>query len=123
VELRVHRLGADPAGVEFAPDREEALVVGTPAQRARAMSRRERRGLVEEEELGEPTRHHQRTAVPSPEPEPAGDPALAVVAPPDTPVLVVQTAAIPVHKATGGIGDELPEGSDPILKWHLGSGA
>ena len=82
------------------------------------MPGRERGRLVEEEELGEPSRLHQRRAVPAAELEPAGDPALAVVAPPDAPALVVQTAAVPVDEPARRVGDELAERRDPVLERH-----
>ena len=84
------------------------------------MSGRESRRLVEEEELGELSRLHERLAVPAAELEPAGDPALAVVAPPDAPVLVVEAAAVAVDQAAGRVGDELAERGDAVLQRHLG---
>jgi hypothetical protein len=53
VELRVDRVRARPSGVKLAPDLREADVVLASAQRARPMPGRERRRLVEEEELRE----------------------------------------------------------------------
>jgi hypothetical protein len=71
---------------------------------------REGRRLVEEEELSEATRLHERLAVPAPELEATRDPALDLVAPTDASVLVVEAATVPVHKATRRIGNQLSQG-------------
>src|SRR5439155_16130606 len=81
------------------PDLAEADVVLAAAQRAWPMAGGECGRLVEEEELGETPRLHERRAVPAPEPQPAGDPAAAVEAPADAAGPVVQAAAIPVDQA------------------------
>ena len=57
------------------PQLVEADVVLAPALRARPVAGGERGRLVEEEQLGELPRLHQRRAVPAAELEPAGDPA------------------------------------------------
>jgi hypothetical protein len=110
MKVRVDRVRSRLIRVERAPDRAEPLVVLAPAQRARAMPGREGGGFVEEEELRELARLKQRPAFPASELEPAGDPALSVVAPPDTARLVVQAAAIAVDEPTRGSAINSPSG-------------
>jgi hypothetical protein len=81
----------------------------------------ERRRLVEEEQLGEPSRLQQRTAPPTAEAEPAGDPAPPGVMSADPSRLVVQAAAVAVDEAAIGHGDQLAEGRDAVLQGHRGS--
>jgi hypothetical protein len=102
--------------VHGAPQREEAVVVLAPAERARAMPGGERGRLVEEEQLRELARLEERRAVPVLEPQPAGDPALAGVAPTDAARVVVQAAAVPVDEAALGRRDEVAERRDPVPK-------
>ena len=118
VELLVHRVGADLAGVQVAPARREAHEVLAPAERAGAVPGGERRHLVEEEELGEAARLEQRPLMPVLELQPARDPALAVVAAPDPPGLVVQAALVAVDEPAPRIGDELAEGRHAVLERH-----
>ena len=118
VKLSVDRVGSDLAGVKVAPDRDQAVVVLAPAERARAMPGREGGRLVQEEELGEPARLQQRTALPSPKLQLAGDPPLPVVASPDASELVVQAAAVAVDETTAGIGDQLAERRHSVLQRH-----
>jgi len=120
MKLRVDRVGPDLIGMELTPEGREAVVVGAPTQRAWAMSRCERRRLVEEEELGETTRLKKWTSLPAPELEPTGDPALSGEAPPNASGRVVEAAAVSVHEAAGRIRDELAERRDPVLHRHLG---
>ena len=118
VELGVHRVGPDLAGVQPLPHGREAVVVLTPAERARAVPSGERRRLVEEEELGEASRLEQRVSVPPPELQAARDPALSRIAAPDAARGVMQAAAISVHEPTCWIGDEVAEWSDAVLERH-----
>jgi hypothetical protein len=71
--------------------------------------------LVEEEQLREPARLHEWSAVPAAEAQPAGDPAPAVVAAADPSLRVVQAAAVPVDEAAGRVCDQLAEWGDPVL--------
>jgi hypothetical protein len=80
------------------------------------VSRRERGRFVEEEELREAPRLHERMAVPAAEREPAGDPALAVVATADPAAIVVQAAAVAVHETARRVGDQLAERCDTVLE-------
>jgi len=89
VELGVDRVGTELTGVTLAPGLPEPLVVLAPAERTRAMPGGKRGRLVEEEELREATRLHEGVTSPTPKPEPAGDPPLAVVAPADAPGPIV----------------------------------
>ena len=98
VKLCVNRISSDLIRMKPAPDRDQAVVVLAPAERARAMPGRESRRLVEEEELREPAGLEQRCAPPPPELEPAGDPPLPAVPPPNAAVLVVQAAAVSVDE-------------------------
>jgi hypothetical protein len=118
VEMRIDRIGALVPRMTVGPDRAEAVVVLPPAERARAMSGGEGRHLVGEEELGEPSRLHERAAVPAPELEPAGDPALPAVPPSDAARLVVQAAAIPVDETARRVGDQLAERRRAVLERH-----
>ena len=116
VELGVDRVGANLLRVEPLPDRKQAHVVVTAAFGAWAMTGRERRHLVEEEELGVAARLQKRVASPPAELEPAGDPPLAAVAPAKHSLLVVQAAAIAVDEPATGRGDELAERGGAILQ-------
>ena len=118
LESHVDRVGADVA-VEPAPERREPVVVLPAAEGARAMTRRERRRLVEEEELGEacPGLEEWR-AVPVLEDQAARDPASYLPAPPDPPLGVVQAAAIPVDEAARRCRDEIAERRDAVLERH-----
>src|SRR4029077_19283120 len=60
------------ARMDRGPRSHERLLVPVRAQPARTVARRERGGLVEEEQLGEPARLHQRLAAPTPEFQPTG---------------------------------------------------
>src|SRR6476469_3005231 len=78
----------------FTDEPEEARVVGTAAERARAVAGAEGGRLVEEEELGELPRLQQRPAVPALELEPAGDPAARRLTPSDPAPSIVQAASV-----------------------------
>ena len=82
------------------------------------MAGREGSCFVEEEELGVAARPQERCAMPAAELEPAGNPALAVVAAKTAPVCVVQAAAVAVHEAARRVGDELAERCDAVLQRH-----
>ena len=120
VELRVDRVGADLIRVELAPDLAEPDVVLAAAERARAVPGRERRRLVEEEQLGEPAGLQQRLAVPAAEPETARDPPLAVEPPADPAPLIVQAPTVAVHETATGFGDQLAERGDTVPQRHQG---
>jgi hypothetical protein len=113
VQPRVHGIRA-----RLSHELEKADVVGPAAQRTRSVACSECGRLVQEEELGELARLQQPAPAPASELEPAGDPALAVVPPPDAPLRVVEAAAVAVDEAPGGIGDELAERSDSVLERH-----
>jgi uncharacterized membrane protein len=104
--------------VKLLPDRTESVVVLAATERAGTVPRRERRRLVEEEQLGEPPGLEQGPAQPPTELKPAGDPAPAVVDPADSAVLVVQAAAVPVDEAACRVGDQLAERRDTVPERH-----
>jgi hypothetical protein len=118
VETRVDRVGADLAGMQLVPDLAEPHVVLAPTQGARTVTRGERGGLVQEEQLGEPAGLEQRRAMPSSEAEPATDPSLDRVPAADPPIVVVKTAAVSVDEAAGRGRDQIAERRDPVLKGH-----
>src|SRR3954471_11734310 len=118
VQLRVDRVGADLAAVQLAPQRDEAVVVLAPAQRACAVPGGHRRRLVEEEQLREAAGLEQRRAVPAAKAQPARDPAPARVATADLPGVVVQAAAVAVDQPARRIGDQLAEWRDPVAPRH-----
>ena len=101
--------------MELSPDLGESVVVGMAAERAGAVTGRERRRLVEEEELGELAGLQERRAVPAAELELARDPALAVEAPPDVPGVVVEAAAVAVDEPASLDCNELAEWRDAVL--------
>src|SRR5207245_10304846 len=86
------------------------------------MARGQRSGLVEEEQLGVLTRHHDR-AVSSLELQQADDPALDGEGTADALRGVVQAAAVAHERAAGWRGDQLAEWRDAILKRHALSAA
>ena len=57
--------------------------------------------------------------MPAAKAEPARDPAPPRVPAPDPAVLVVETAAVPVHQPTVGDGDELAQRRHPVLQRHF----
>jgi len=113
----------DLVGAAGADQRQEAVVVLPAAQRARPVPGRERRRLVEEEQLGEAARLQQRRPLPVLEPQPAGDPAAPVVMPADAAVVVVQAAAVAVHEPAGGVRDQLAQRGDAVLQRHVRMGS
>ena len=66
--------------------------------------------LVEEEELRELARLHQRPPMPAAELEPAGDPALRRPAAPDPTFVVVEAAAVAVDEPASGTAISSPSG-------------
>ena len=115
VQPGVDRIGAHSLGMQIAPDCSEPLVVHVPAERTRTMPGGECSRLVKEEELRELAGLQQRAAMPPAELELTRDPALAVEAPPNAPMRVVEAAAVAVDEATGRNGDELAERCDAVL--------
>jgi hypothetical protein len=118
VEPDIDGAGACLPRMAFSPDRLEPNVVGSPTERAGTVPGSERRRLVEEEELGEPTRLHQGLSMPATEPEATGDPASAVVVPADPALRVVEAAPVAVDETAGGIGDQLSERCHTVLERH-----
>src|SRR5436190_17222148 len=80
-------------------DLEKAPVVLAAAEGARPVPGGQGGRLVEEEQLGELSRLHQRAALPALELEPAGDPAPGGEATPDPAAVVVQATAVAVDEA------------------------
>src|SRR5262249_60501871 len=101
---------------------EKPVVLLPAAESARPVPGRERRGLVEEEQLREPPRLKERMPVPAAELQPARDPALPGVPPPDAPACVVEAAAVPVDEAAAWVRDEVAERRHSILERHRVSG-
>jgi hypothetical protein len=118
MELRIDRVGSALVFVERGPDFDQEVVVRAAAERAGPMPGRERRRLVQEEELREAARLHERPAVPAAELEPTCDPALDLIAPTDASVVVVEAATVAVDKPSGGIRNQLSQGCDSILERH-----
>jgi hypothetical protein len=81
------------------------------------MTRRQRRGLVEEEQLGELPRTEQFPA-PTLEPEPAGDPSPDLPVADELPGLVVQDSAVPEQESPRFGRDDVPERRDPVAARH-----
>src|SRR5690625_927053 len=100
------------------PSRHEAVVIGAPAFGAGPVPGCERGGLVPEEKRGiAPWRH--RLAMPVPEIQPAGNPALCPPAAGPQPRLPIMQAATVAHQpSTPGLGDNLPERCYPVLERH-----
>jgi quercetin dioxygenase-like cupin family protein len=118
VQSCVDRVGAGRTIRAFSPDLEESVVVLSAAQRAGPVPRGEGRGLVEEEQLGESPRPHQRRPVPPPELQATRDPAFRCGEPSDPSCGVVQTSAVAIDEPACGIGDEFAERRDPVLPRH-----
>ena len=89
MELGVDGVRTYVVRVQRTPDPDEANVILPTTQRAGAVAGRHRRRLVEEEELREAARLHERAASQATELELARDPAFAVVPPADATVRVV----------------------------------
>ena len=106
------------AHMELTPEVDEPVVVLAATERARPVTGCERRRLVEEEQLREAARLHERPSVPAMELEPTRDPALHGEPSADASLGVVKAATVPVHEAPRGIGDQLAEWGDAILARH-----
>ena len=118
LQLSVKRVCANLARMELAPDRAQRVVVRAATERAGAMSGGKGSGLVEEEQLGEPTGLAQRRTAPTAEAQPAGDPPSAGEPPPNPAVAVVQAAAISVHRPPCRVRDQLAQRRHPVLMRH-----
>jgi hypothetical protein len=118
MELRIDRVGSALVFVERGPDFDQEVVVRAAAERAGPVPGRERRRLVQEEELREATRLHERPPAPAAKFEPTGDPALDLIAPTDASVVVVEAATVAVDKPPRGIRNQLSQGCDSILERH-----
>jgi hypothetical protein len=79
---------------------------------------REGRRFVEEKQLREAARLHELRSVPAAKRELTCDPALHGEAPADASFGVVEAAAVPVHEAARGVGDQVAEWRDAILSRH-----
>jgi hypothetical protein len=133
MEASIPRPGIDPLGVEPQIDRvrtdwitvalfpcvTETDVVLAPAKRTWAMTRGERGRLVQEEQLRELARLQQRAPVPAAELQATRDPPSYRPLSSNTSEIVVQTATVPVHEPPGWVRDELAEGRDAVLEWHV----
>ena len=119
MEPQVDRIRRPFERTAVPPALEEARVVVAAALGAGTMPGRERGRLVEEEELRVPARLHQRRAPAVPEPEPACDPPLHLIAADDAAGVVVEAAAVSVDEAARRIGDELSERCHAVLERHL----
>jgi glutathione synthase/RimK-type ligase-like ATP-grasp enzyme len=119
VKPLVDEISAHRPAVACRPKRTETLVVRIPAFGARPMTGRERRRLVEEEELSPPARRHDDAANPF-ELQPARDPPLHLRVSDDAAQVVVQDAAISHHVTTPGKGDDFAERRDAVLQRHRG---
>ena len=105
VQLGVDRVGSDLTRMQIAPDREQLVVVLSPAFRTRTMAGCERGHLVEEEELRVAARLDERASPASAELEPARDPPLDPISTANATLGVVKAAAIAVDEAAGGVGN------------------
>ncbi len=119
VELGIDRVRPVAAGMQLVPQRREPVIVLAPAQRTRTVTGGKRGRLVEEEQLREPARRHQRMPVPATKPQPAGDPSLAVVGAADAACRIVQATAVSIHEPARRVGDQLTEWGDSVLAWHF----
>jgi len=95
--------------MEPLPESDEAPVVFTSAESTRPVTRRERGRLVEEEQLREPSRLQERRSAPAAELEPARDPAPPGVPPADSPLRIMEAAAIAVDEPARRVGDQVAE--------------
>ncbi len=109
VKLSVDRVGAVLVRVKRSPDLGEPVVVGSPALRARSVPGRQRRRLIQEEQLGVAPWRHQRRPAPTTELKPASDPPAGAVSPADLTVLVVEAATVAVNEPALGRGDQIAE--------------
>ena len=99
----------DRVGARLRDELAEPVVVGPPALRTWAVSRGERSRVVEEEQLRVAAGLKERGTPPALELEPAGDPSLDGIAPPDAPLAVVEATAVAVDEAPLWCRDDLAE--------------
>jgi hypothetical protein len=119
VELLVDGVGSGLPWMERAPKLAEPHVILAAAQRARAVSGSERGRLVEEEQLSELPWLGEGLAVPPAELEPTRDPTLAVEAPTNPALIIVEASAVAVDEAARGMRDQLAARRDPVTARHL----
>ena len=115
VKSRIDRVRVRVPWMKPRPDREETPVILAAAEGARTVSGGESRSLVEEEELGKAPGLHQRMPMPASKREPAGDPALAVVAAANAALVVVQATPVAVDETACRVGDDLAQRCDSVL--------
>src|SRR6186997_2044673 len=120
MQARVDAVGPGRSRMQRSPDPDEPHVVVAPAERAGSMPGGERRGFIQEEQLGEPAGLEERGTMPSLEPQPAPDPSLPRVAAADVTVVVVEAPTVAVQQPASRIRDQLAEGRDPVLERHRG---
>jgi hypothetical protein len=116
VQPGIEGRGSGVAGMQLSPELAEPQVVLTAALCARSVAGRECRRLIEEEELGVAAGLEERSALPAPELEAAGDPALDSVAATDPALVVVKTAPVAVDEPAARVGDEVPERRHAVLQ-------
>jgi hypothetical protein len=112
MQAPVEDVGAGRAGVI-----EEAPIVVVPAFGARPMPSRECCRIVQKEETGVAARRH-RLAPTSPELEPAGDPAAAIMVSADQSILPVKPAPIPKDEPSLIRLDQRSQRRDPVTQRH-----
>ena len=123
VQARVDLGGARPLRqpVRATPRLGEGDEVGAAAVRARAVPRRQRGRLVQEEQRRPATRRH-RVAPHALPVQHAADPQLRPPAGHAQPaVRPVQAAAVAHQQAASRVGDDLPGGGDAVLQRHYSS--
>src|SRR6202158_4957817 len=120
--------GVDVAREDFSdaitllPGSAKAVGIVATAEEARAMPGRERRRLVEKEQLGPAAAAHH-LAPPPPEFADASEPRLARPAPRQQGLRfgIVDNAAVSGEHATVQRGDDIAGRRDPVLQRHLSS--
>jgi hypothetical protein len=105
------------AATYLGPKVAEAHEVFAAALRAGAVASGQGRRLVQEEQLGEPTRTEQWPAA-ALELEPTGDPSTNLPRADQLAVLVVEDAAVSEEQPTSFRRDDLSERRDPIAQRH-----
>lgn len=120
LQLRIDRPCTGLVRVRRAPRSCEVHEVFSPAFGAGPMTCCKGRCFVQEEELREPARRHQRPAPAPFELQPACDPPEPVVRTSDSSRFVVEAAAVPVDEASRLGGNYLTERGDAIVQRHGG---
>ena len=110
-------MDAGDFGVGLGPDFPEEVETASLALGAGAMSGRQSRGFVEEEQLGVVTRRHDG-AMAVLEGEKTDDPAPSSKWSSDPAVIVMQATPVAHQRPTGRGGDEGTERRYPILSRH-----